>query len=153
MSESSAGFLRFEVCGQTFAISMADLAGIRQLNETRVIEPGAAPGIESPTYVAPVDLASLFFGEPGSTNDAFIVVVRAQRHMYVLRVDRVRAGTDMRPEERQDLPPIIGASDSPFSGMFHDPDGWGLIIDTNRLAELIRRQYASRAGEHLYELQ
>lgn len=153
MSDSSAGFLRFEVCGQAFAISMADLAGIRQLTEIQPGETGAAPEMTPRTYVAPVDLASLFFNEESEEADGFIVVVRTQRHMYVLRVDRVRAGTDMQAEERQILPTIIEGLDSPFNGIFNDPDGWGLIIDTDQLAELIRRQYAGRAAEFLYDLQ
>jgi chemotaxis signal transduction protein len=153
MSESSAGFLRFEVCGQAFAISMTDLAGIRQVTEARAAEPDATPDIETHAYVAPVDTASLLFGTASSETDGFIVVVRAQQTMYVLRVDRVRAGTDMQAEERRDLPPLIEALDGPFNGMFYDPEGWGLIIDSNRMADLIRQQYAERATEHLYDLQ
>jgi len=152
MAELGAGFLRFEVRGQAFALPMAQLAGIQQLGETAGSNGPAGDGSASQARVAPTDLGELFFGEPSERPDGFIVVVRAERALYVLRADRVRAGTHLPAEEQVALPPIIGALDGPFDGLFRDPDGWGLLINVERLGDLIRREYGGGRVEHLYEL-
>lgn len=135
-----------------FALPMARLAGIQQLGETADQHAGPPQVPGSQARVAPTDLGALFYGEASADPNGFIVIVRADRHMYVLRVDRVRAGTNMPDEERLDLPPLIAALDGPFDGIFRDADGWGLIIDANRLAGLIGRETVGQNVEYLYEL-
>lgn len=153
MGEPTAGFLRFEVCGQAFALPMARLAGIQQPGEPQTDAPPSRGSAQAAgAHVAPTDLGKLFFDEPDENPAGFIVVVRAERALYVLRADRVRAGTHLPAEERLNLPPIIDALDGPFDGLFKDADGWGLILNADRLAELIRRRYTAGTVEHLYEL-
>jgi len=152
MAEIAAGFLRVEVRGQAFALPMARLAGIEQLGEGQAASAQAGGGSKPQAQVAPTDLGALFFDEPGENPEGFIVVVRAERALYVLRADRVRAGTHLPAEEQLDLPPILAALEGPFDGLFRDAEGWGLILNADRLAELIRRQYVGGVVEHLYEL-
>lgn len=153
MSDPSAGILRFEVCGQIFAIPMADLAGIRQISETtgETGESAAEPG-PAGVYVASTPLASLFYGQTPPDGEGFIIIVHTAGQMYVLRVDRVLAGTDLPAEEQTALPSIIAAHEGPFTGMFKEADRWGLIIDAGRLAGLIRQRYPDPAVEHVYEI-
>ena len=153
MTATQQGYLRFEVGGQVFAIPMADLAGIRQVDE---VEQGSSEqpssGEAMHAYVAPTDLATLFFDEDSGSDRGFILITRTQGTMVALRVDRVLPTTEASADQLYSVPSLIAPLHGPFSGMLGEAESWTLVVDTERLVSMIRQHYLDSLTEYVYDI-
>ncbi len=131
-------YLPVDIGGQLFAIPVSDVTAIQQRGPKQAGEQAEPTTGEEPAARVPVvDMCKLFWGAELPEAQGFVITLSTPAGVCALAVSRVYPADVAEAQAQRPLPFPLDAAGSVFAGFVGGPALPTLIVDCERLTEMI----------------